>query len=332
MCAKAIDYLNATVPKIDAELLRVVRKDNGPREVYGLIEEFLARGGKRVRPALCMLSCEAVGGKAEQALPAGAAIELFHSFTLMHDDIEDDSELRRGKPCIHKLHGIPLAINAGDGLFVLVWNAVQALDLTPKKQIAVCAMLTQAFTRVLEGQAIELNWRRENNWNLRAEDYFNMAGGKTGALIAASCEVGGFAGGAKKRQLKALRVYGEAIGLAFQIQDDVLNLVGEEEKYKKEIGGDVTEGKRSLASIRALEKLEGAEKERLLKLLSSSTRDKNEILEAISLMKKSSAIDYAANEAVKLIEKAKKALDALPASEQRETLVSFADYFISRES
>lgn len=332
MCAKAVDYLNAAIPKIDEALLKAVRKDDGPREVYGLIEEFLKRGGKRVRPALCLLSCEAVGGTAEQALPAATALELFHSFSLVHDDLEDDSELRRGKPCLHKLHGAPLAINAGDGLFVLVWKALQSLELPAKKQIAVSAMLTQAFTRVLEGQAIELNWRRENNWSLRAEDYYTMAGGKTGALIAASCEVGGFAGGAKKRQLKALRAYGESIGLAFQIQDDVLNLVGEEEKYKKEIGGDITEGKRSLASIRALEKLAGEEKATLLKILSSNTRDGNEIAQAIALMKKSGAVEYASNEAVRLTEKAKKSLNALPASDSRETLESFADYFISRES
>ncbi len=329
--SKAVEYLNAVIPAIDNELFKVLPENDEPREVYGLIREFLKRGGKRVRPALCLLSCNAVGGQESQALPAGVAIELFHSFTLLHDDIEDDSEMRRGKPCIHRLYGVPLAINAGDGLFVLVWKAIHRMRVPPKKKEKICVTLSHAFTRVLEGQAIELNWRRENNWNIREQDYFHMAGGKTGALISASCEVGGFIGGGTRKQANALKAYGEAIGLAFQIQDDVLNLIGQEEKYQKEIGGDITEGKRSLITVRALEKLSEKDGKRLVHLLSASTRNKDEIAEAISLTKSCGAIDYASNKATELIEKAKKSLLELPQSKARETLDSFADFFVQRE-
>ncbi|MEM4348597.1 MAG: polyprenyl synthetase family protein, partial [Candidatus Anstonellaceae archaeon] len=189
-----------------------------PFEVYGLLSEFLLRRGKMLRPALCLAACKATGGRINRdAIHAAAAIEMFHNFTLIHDDIEDGSLLRRGVPCMHIKYGVPLALNAGDGLFMLVWQ--EMMKIRKNKELAQTRLL-DAFTGVLEGQAIELGWYWKNEWDVGEEDYFEVIKGKTGCLIAGACEVGGIVGGATKAQQKALYEFGMGIGVGFQIMDD----------------------------------------------------------------------------------------------------------------
>ncbi|MEM4389330.1 MAG: polyprenyl synthetase family protein [Candidatus Micrarchaeia archaeon] len=314
---------------IEREIAKIIPPRRKPWEVYGLIWDFLRRGGKRFRPELCLLSCEAVGGKRSQAMPAAVAIELFHNFSLIHDDIEDDSALRRGKPCLHRIYGVPLAINAGDGLFVMVFRALQRL---PKdKALRARAILENAFISVLEGQGMELNWYRNNKWDVSERDYLRMVAGKTGSLISASCEVGAFLGGGRPAEIRALKQFGMEVGIAFQIQDDVLNLIGREEKYRKEIGGDITEGKRSIIVTKALEVLPENDKSRLIALLSAGTRDKDKIKEAIELLRACGAIDYARDKSLALVRKAERRLAVLRPSPAREKLREIAEFFVERE-
>jgi len=251
--------------------------------------------------------------------------------TLIHDDIMDDSELRRGKPCLYKKYGVPLAINAGDGLFMKVSEEILKIDAPAERVIEVQKALNKAFTKVLEGQAIELNWYRENKFDVSEEDYKRMIGGKTGALIAAACEVGAMIGGASKDQMKALHDFGMAIGLSFQLQDDVLNLKGDEKVYKKEIGGDVTEGKRTLMVIYALQEASEEDKKRLLEILANGTKEQAEIKEAIAIMDKYGSIEKTRKEAVRIVEEAKKGIMILPNNEASRKLLEFADFFIYRE-
>jgi geranylgeranyl diphosphate synthase type I len=278
-----------------------------------------------------MLSCEAIGSDSKKLLPIAASIEMFHNFTLSHDDIEDDSEMRRGKPCLHKIYGIPLAINAGDGLFAMVWETSLLLEMPPKKIVEAQRILSDAFRRVLEGQGMEIDWYRTNRWDITEENYADMVAGKTGALIAASCEVGAFLGGGKKRQRKVLREFGNAVGVAFQIQDDILNIIGKEETYGKEIGGDISEGKRTLMVIHTLEKASIEDKKRLTSILDEKTKDRQKISEAIEILKKYNSNEYARKQAEKLIVKAKKGLEKLPQTEARQKLLELADFFINRE-
>lgn len=247
---KEMARVNEPVGKRIASIFNTKRK---PKYVYAPLSDFLSRSGKRLRPALCLLSCEAVGGGRKAAMDAAVAIELFHNFTLIHDDIEDASEMRRGVPCMHITYGLPLAINAGDGLFMMVWQ--EALKIGGKKSVEAQRRLLNAFTQVLEGQAIELGWYLENRWDVSEDEYMEMVGGKTGALLAASCEVGGLLGGGTGRQCRALYEFGMGIGVGFQIIDDALNLIGDEKRYMKEIGGDVREGKRTLIMMWALKAL-----------------------------------------------------------------------------
>jgi len=325
----ASEYLAAKGKEVNEEIEKIIPKT--PEEVYGIIWDYLNRGGKRLRPAISMLSCDAVGGDSRKTLPIAAAIELFHLYTLLHDDIEDNSDMRRGKPTAHRIYGIPMAINAGDGLFPLVFKATLRLEMPPEKIVGAQKILSDAFGVVLEGQGIELNWYKENRFDINEKDYFEMVSGKTGALIGACCNVGAFLGGGNEKQRKSLREFGEKIGIAFQIQDDILNIIGEEKKYGKEIGGDISEGKRTLMVIYALKKATKEDKERLIQILSERTKDQGKINEAIGILKKYNSHEYARKHAEKLINDAKEKLKTLPKNEASERLLELADFFIKRE-
>ncbi|MCL6089398.1 MAG: polyprenyl synthetase family protein [Candidatus Marsarchaeota archaeon] len=326
----AIERFYSRAGLVEREMERLVPRAGQPAEVYGLLWEFLDLGGKRFRPLLALASSRACGGRDSDTLPAAAAIELFHNFTLIHDDIEDDSQMRRGKPCLHIRHGVPLALNAGDGLFMLVWRA--ALSIKSPRSAAVQKAMLDAFTAVLEGQAKELGWHRRHAWDLSAEDYLSMVGGKTAALVQASCSVGALCASAKPAQVKALASYGHSMGVAFQIQDDVLNLVGEEAKYKKEIGGDIREGKRTLMVLHALPRLGAPDAKRLRSILDSQSAGQSDIDWAIGRMRSAGSIDYASNYARSLVKKSLGQLSKLPKSEAREELEAVAKFITERES
>lgn len=319
---------------VEQEMERVIPRGQSPHEVYGLIWDFLDRGGKRFRPLLCITAAKAVGklgakDATVRALPAAAAIELFHNFTLIHDDIEDDSQMRRGKPCLHVEHGLPLAINAGDGLFMMVLAAIRRIEPTMRDRSE--GWLFRSFTSVLEGQAIELSWYRANKFDVSEADYEIMVGGKTAALIEASTRVGAYLGGGDERQVEALAKFGRDLGVAFQIQDDVLNLIGEEKEYQKEIGGDIREGKRTLMSIHALRTLPKADAAKLRSILANPKTPKKEIDWAIGKMRECGSIDYASTRARSLIGSALKELSTLPKSPAREQLEQIAHYIIDRK-
>lgn len=318
--------INAPVAK---RLRALFSRKTSPKEVYGLLSEFLLVEGKRLRPALCIASCEAVGGGRKDAINAATAIEMFHNFTLIHDDIEDCSLMRRGKPCMYIKYGLPLALNAGDGLFMLVWR--EALCIRNRRSQKTQERLLDAFTNVLEGQAIELGWYRENNWNISEKQYYEMVGGKTGALIAASCEAGARLGGANEKTCRALYRFGMGIGIGFQIIDDALNLVGDEKKYRKEIGGDIVEGKRTLMTMWALSHLPKEQSKKLAGILRKKDKSARDVTTAIELIKKSGAIAKSLAKAERLVNSAMSELSVLPESRAKRDLVLMADYITKRE-
>jgi len=310
-------------------LKEIFNEKREPAAVYGLLSEFLLVEGKGIRPALCLLSCEAAGGKAEDALRAATAIEMFHNFTLIHDDIEDCSEMRRGKPCMHVKYGVPLALNAGDGLFMMVWRETLSIK-SPRREEAQKRLLC-AFTEVLEGQALELGWYKDGTWDISEKEYLQMVGGKTGALIAVSCGVGALLGGADEKTCSAMSRFGAGIGVSFQIIDDVLNIVGDEKKYKKEIGGDIKEGKRTLITMWALRALKGAKRARLEALLKKKNKGKEDVDGALALLHESGAPEKAMNYAKKMVGSSLSELECLPDGKARRILARLALYITKRE-
>ena len=297
--------------------------------MYPLLIEYLKRGGKRLRPALVLLTIGALKGELKDGIKPAAILEMYHNFTLVHDDIEDDSEMRRGKPTMHISQGIPIAINAGDALYTMVWKSLFELDIPLEQKNEIGILFSNAFKRVVEGQAIELRWYKEKIVDVSEAQYFDMIGGKTGSLIQTSCELGSLLSQNKKFK-KQFKEYGMNIGIAFQIQDDILNLIGEEEKYKKEIGGDITEGKRTLMLAHSLRNLEEREKNELKEIILSHTRKKEDINRAIELMNESGGIDYAREKTVSLINSAKKNLEILENSKYSDALFELADFVMRR--
>ncbi len=318
-------YLSSVEADMESELSR-----EDPR-VYGLLLPFIRRGGKRIRPALALLSCKAAGGRYEDAIAPAAIIELFHNFTLIHDDIEDDSRFRRGEPALHVGHGIPIALNSGDALYTLLWKKLVSLEVRPARLLRLQGLCASAFKRVVEGQGIELSWIRENRFDVGEKEYLEMIGGKTSALMGLSCEAGALLGGARAPVRRALRRYGELMGAAFQIQDDVLNLTGDFEKYKKEIGGDISEGKRTLMVVHFLSKAPKDDCRRMISILGSHSRDAAEISWAIGAMGKSGSIGYAQGRANSFAAEAERLLMRLPESEDRKSLAEIARYSVTRE-
>lgn len=314
---------------VEQSLYKIVVPSKEPFEVYGISAEFLKRGGKRFRPLLTICCTELCGGKLSDVMDAATAIELFHNFTLIHDDIEDDSQLRRAEPCLHIKYGLPLAINAGDGLFMMVWKAV--LNINSKYRNEAQQILLDAFTSVLEGQAMELSWHKKNRWDITERDYLKMAEGKTASLIRASCHVGALLVGSDAKKQRALCDYGLKIGLAFQIQDDWLNLEGDEEKYKKEIGGDIREGKRTLMVLHCLPKLNKTDANKMRDILGQEGASAAQISWCIEKMRECGSLEYSSKYTLNLIEQAKKSLDVFEDCEQKESLISVANYIIDRE-
>ncbi|NYZ77488.1 polyprenyl synthetase family protein [Candidatus Micrarchaeota archaeon] len=327
-----MQFYDAIAPElamVEKEIERMLAGE--PKEIYGMLLPFIKRGGKRIRPALATLCCRAVGGKGEDAVFPGALIEMFHNFTLIHDDIEDDSQFRRGEPTLHRQHGIPIALNSGDALYTLIWKRFAEADMDCGRFRLLQKLFLSDFKRVVEGQGLELDWERGGRFDITEKQYFDMITRKTAALMGLSCETGAFLGGADDAVRRALRKFGEDIGIAFQIQDDVLNVTGEFEKYQKEIGGDITEGKRTLMVVHCLDHATPGEKKKASAILSSHTSRKEDLEYVMELFRKYGSTDYAHRHALRLVEDAKKQLICLRDSEEKKMLVSLADFVVKRE-
>ena len=330
------DYVAARRDAVDAELAAayaLVPTDDLRRYPYRPLQDFPAHGGKRIRPALVLMGCAVTGGDEAAAMPVAAAVEHFQSAALIHDDIADESETRRGVPCLHRSEGEGLAINAGDFSLVESFACVADDGRVPAAcRHAVMVELCEMMMRTVEGQALDLGWARDGRYDITPEDYLTMAIHKTAHYSGAvPLAVGAIVGGADEAQVEALRSYGLDTGLAFQIQDDLLNLVGTDEAKKKDFRSDITEGKRTLVVVHALQNAEPEARERLIEILSAKERDPEVLAEAVALMEEAGSIDYARTYAEELSQNAKERLvEAIEPSPWRDLLVSMADWFVNR--
>jgi geranylgeranyl diphosphate synthase, type II len=265
------DYLAACKDECDREISRLY----GPGQcesssLYELILDYPLRGGKALRPALGIATCLGLGGHLEAILPTAATLELYHNAFLIHDDIEDESWWRRGRPTLHIDHGIPIAVNVGDAMLSLslqpLLDNVERVGLGPALRIlrAIAHMTRQT----VEGQAVELEWVRCNTWQLDDTDYLAMVELKTSWYsFITPLQVGAIAAGAGPEWMAPLESLGRHLGAAFQITDDLLNLRADPEDYGKEIGGDLWEGKRTLMLLHTLRCAEPRDRERAVQIL-----------------------------------------------------------------
>jgi geranylgeranyl diphosphate synthase, type I len=333
-----VDYLVSVSPGIDEYLhryLTAVPKDSSrQRYLYDILDEFIMRGGKRTRPAMAMLACEAVGGDPRRAMSSGCAIEFFHAAALIHDDIMDASLLRRGQKCAHILHGEPLAINAGDYALGLVCTiVVRDPLLADATKLAVLDVIGEMSERTVEGQALDVGWVRDDVYDLTPDDYLDMALGKTGYYSGiAPLKVGAIVGGATDAEIRALADFGKDSSIAFQIQDDLLNIVGDELTMGKDYLTDVLESKRTLMIIHCLTEAKPADRARLVELLRlKHAKSPEEAAEVVTLLREYGSLDYARELARELILRGRSHLSALRDSPGREILDAMAGYFLERQ-
>ena len=296
------------------------------------IWDLLDRGGKRWRPALFLLFVEAMGKNQRAFVDYSIIPELVHNGSLMVDDIEDCSDLRRGKPCTHHLFGIDVAINAGNALYYLPLITLIQSKFSPRIRSLAYEAYIQEMINLSYGQGLDIHWHRGGSPKVTEKQYLQMCAFKTGTLARLSAKLGVILPGGSVKKAKVAGEFAEAIGVAFQIQDDVLNLVGDEKVYGKETGGDISEGKRTLMVIHSLNHLPKNKAKKLLSILNSHTKSRSKIREAISLIKSTNSINYAQKIARSLVSRAWKKLDSsFSRSPAKSKLKAFADYLIERD-
>jgi geranylgeranyl diphosphate synthase type II len=247
------------------------------RHLYGLVADYPRRGGRMLRPSLCIATSRAFGAAAEDAVRSAAALELLHNAFLVHDDVEDDSDERRGRPTLHALHGVPVAVNVGDALTLLGLRALidNRRALGPSLTLRILEEAERMARESIEGQAMELGWRRDNAINLSEADYLDMVLKKTCWYTTIfPSRVGALIGTHDDANLDRFIRFGFFLGAAFQIQDDLLNLAGDPKRYGKELDGDIWEGKRSLMLIHLLREATPDERARLAEFLAQPRRQR----------------------------------------------------------
>ena len=315
--------------------------DKEPRKyLYDLVHDYPDRGGKGFRPGLCIAACKAYGGTLDMALNSAVTLELLHNAFLIHDDVEDESFFRRNKPTMHEYNNRAIAINVGDamqvlGLYPLFTNREK---LGEKLSTTIFLEIQHMVTESVEGQAMELGWRKDNVSDLKDEDYMRMILKKTCWYTCMHpLRIGALIGSRGKLNPDIFNRLGYFMGTAFQIQDDILNLVAEEKKYGKEIGGDIIEGKRTLMLIHLMQKCKGKERSRLIEFLAVPIRERDSATAGwiLKMMHRYDAIGHSKNIARYMAGAALKefysTFSSLPDSKDKSLIESIILYMIERD-
>lgn len=257
----------------------------GPDNLYQPIRYTLGDAGKRIRPKLTLLGCALCGGNPAGAMRAGLAMELLHNFTLIHDDIMDNAETRRGKPTVYRKWGVPLAILSGDMAFGMAYEQLaeyaEGEDVSKGRFLKLLGQFNEAVREVCEGQAFDLDFETAPGVSL--DDYLEMIRKKTAALLRASLQMGATVAGATAAQTEHLGHLGIQAGVAFQIQDDLLDATADPRRFGKAVGGDIREGKKTWLMIQALEASTGADLQLLQNIMGTKSADDTQIREVVRL-------------------------------------------------
>lgn len=301
-------------------------------QLYAMMREYPSRPGKMIRSKLLIASAIAHGASFERALPLAAALELFQNWVLIHDDIEDDSDERRGKPALHRLYPAALAINAGDALHIYMWQVVHQAGVAGAFE-----EFLEMIHRTAEGQQMDLSWVAQARWDVSPSDYLEMVRLKTARYTVVSpLKLGALAAGCAPDE--KLELAGLDLGVAFQIRDDVLNLDGDFASYGKEIAGDLFEGKRTLMLLHMLERLKPDEKSEVVQILEKPRLQKTtaEVERILVLMRSHGSIDFAQSVAsdfgTRGLDLLHQALADLPVQAAALEILETAKSFVTRKT
>ena len=311
------------------------------RHLYGLVRDFLDRAGKGLRPALCIAAARALGGRAEDAFPAAAGLEMLHNAFLVHDDIEDGSDSRRGAPTMHRSAGMPIAVNAGDAMNALAMRLFRKAGegLGPATALRIFEEVDHLLVETLEGQAIELGWVRDNDLTPGTDDYLRLVLKKTAWYsFIHPLRIGALVANGDDRNLDRFDRFGYLLGVAFQITDDVLNLSGNVARYGKEIDGDLWEGKRTLILTHALGRASRADRTWIAGFLARprERRLPREIMRLHQIIAAAGSIQWSQQVATAFAEAAAKEFDAsafagAPAGPDLEWLRDCVGFLVRRD-
>lgn len=300
-----------------------------PEQLYKPIIYSMSGGGKRIRPTLLLLACEAFGGDVQQALPAAAAVEMFHNFTLLHDDIMDNAEVRRGKPSVYASWGNNVAILSGDAMMIYSYRL---LSKVPSEKLAsVMEIFTTTALQVCEGQQYDMDF--ESRQKVSVVEYMNMIELKTSVLLAGAAAIGAVLGDASEEDCRQIYRYALELGLAFQLQDDLLDSYGTQEELGKRIGGDILEGKKTCLMLNAMSRATEEDREVLRSTHLDKSLSEDEKIARVKAIYDKYDIPHLINQQISLrFDRALSILDSLAIPKERtEHLRVFAQNLMGRK-
>ncbi len=299
----------------------------GPANLYEPIRYMLEIGGKRIRPAAVLLATKCFGGNASTAMPAALAVEVFHNFTLMHDDIMDRAPLRRGKVTVHEKWNTTIAILSGDAMMVKAYQFLEKLDPAIMPQIF--SVFNKTAIEVCEGQQFDMDF--ETSDSVSIPEYLEMIRLKTAVLLAASLQIGAIAANASKSDQENIYLFGENLGLAFQLQDDLLDCFADADKFGKQVGGDILDNKKTFLLLKALELAKDKDKEEIEYLLVNSSLDK--VSRMLAIYSRLGVDELSRKEIESFTNKALDALGKISVNQENlKPLYLLADNLLVRES
>jgi geranylgeranyl diphosphate synthase type II len=318
--------------------------------LYELMLDYPLRGGKALRPALCIATCRALGGYLEAVLRSASVLELYHNAFLIHDDVEDGSDLRRNERTLHRLHGVPIAVNVGDGMLALTMEPLlDNIELVGLgRALRILRVVARMARESAEGQMMELDWVRREEWSPADRHYLRMVYKKTcWYTFIAPVLVGGIAAGARESELAALARFVTPLGIAFQIQDDVLTLVGEASRYGKEIDGDLWEGKHTLLLVHAVRRAPAPLRRRAVEILArprpspesgagpGQVKSPEDVAFLRELVVRGGGVEYARAVARRHADRARRSFERIgreiPDSVHRDFLEGLVDFVVARD-
>ena len=299
-----------------------------PKKLYDAAGHLIVNGGKRLRPYMVIRSCQIVGGKSFNAMNAASAVEMVHNFSLVHDDIMDNDEMRHGVPTVHKKYGMPLAILAGDVLFSKAFQIISNSRLSDSATTQLVSRLSKACVDICEGQLLDIKMAEERKIPSQAE-YITMIGKKTAALFDVSCAMGAICASNKSKDVSNLSSFGRNLGIAFQITDDLIGVMGDPKVTKKPVGNDLREGKKSLPILMAIKLAKGKDKKIILKAFGNSKVTRKDLNKAVEVIRSLGIEESIRKQAQKYSEKAEKSLSKYSGSAKSE-LITLLDFVVKR--
>ena len=299
---------------------KFLRKElNGnPKQLYDAASHLIIHGGKRLRPYLVLKSCQMLGGKQSDAISAASAVEMIHNFTLVHDDIMDNDEMRHGVTTTHKKFDIPLAILAGDVLYSKAYNTISSISsLSPYFTTELVSKLSKACIKICEGQVDDIKFA-ENKKIPTEKEYVKMIEKKTAVLFEVSCAMGAICAKRKQKDVKNLSAFGRNLGIAFQITDDLIGIIGDSKITKKPVGNDIREGKKSLPIILAIKKARGQNRTKIMRVFGNSGASKQQINLAVNVIRSLGVEKEVRDIALKYAQRAEKSISSYTGSAKNE--------------